>query len=275
MKAYQANPDAILEVVDADHMLFRIASESIPNTKYSVSLNTYFCDCPSQKSTCKHILGVQLIVKEYFSCPQAKEPIRHMEHVEHVNHLDDIVNLESISSMEIDTLQSNSSENIVERNDYMNRFFNALNDIQKLVEKERSCVEHYYVEEMMHKTHIMRSFLDSFLEPITFERPSTIDIPLRGSIASIQENVRRTRMGHGQKRKTPEYEIGNGSRPTPRRHAHVLVSHSKHKRTIFPKVLKAHCDKCKVNTRVEESDGYVECKNCDNLVSLDLRPSFE
>ena len=94
-----------MEVVDADHMLFRIANESIPNTKYSVSLNTYFCDCPSQKSTCKHILGVQLIVKEYFSCPQAKVLIRH------VDHLDDIVNLESISSMEIDTLPSNSSGN--------------------------------------------------------------------------------------------------------------------------------------------------------------------
>ena len=127
----------------------------------------------------------------------------------------------------------------------------------------------------MHKTHTMRTFIDSFSEPITFKRPFTIDIPRCGSIASIQENVRRTRMGHGQKRKTSEYEVGNGSRPTPRHHAHVLVSHSKHKRTIFPKVWRVHCDKCKVNTMVEESDDYVECKNCDNLVSLDLGPSFE
>ena len=82
-------------------------------------------------------------------------------------------------------------------------------------------------------------------------------------------------MGHGQKRKTPAYEVGNGLRPTPRRHAHVLVSLSKRNKTIFPKVLRAHCDRCKVNTRVEESDGDVECKNCNNLVSLELWPSFE
>ena len=118
-------------------------------------------------------------------------------------------------------------------------------------------------------------FLDFFSKPITFERPSTIDIFWRESIASIQENVRRTRMGHGQKQKTLEYKVGNGSQPTSRRHAHVLVSHSKHKKIIFPKVLRAHCNKCKMNTRLEESDDYVECKNCNNLVSLELWPSFE
>ena len=129
-QAYQANPDAILEVMDADHMLFRITSKSFPNTKYSVSLNTYFCDCLSQKSTCKHILGLQLIVKEYFSCPQATK-----FHVEHVDHLEDIVNLDSMSSMEINTLESNNHENTVEINDYMEEFLNALGDIQKLVEE--------------------------------------------------------------------------------------------------------------------------------------------
>ena len=118
-------------------------------------------------------------------------------------------------------------------------------------------------------------FIDFFSEPITFKRPSTIDIPRRESIASIQENVRRTRMEYGQKRKTPEYKVGNGSRPTLRRHAHVLVFHLKHKNFIFLKGLRAHCDKCKVNTKLEEGDSYVECKNCDNLVTLELWPSFE
>jgi hypothetical protein len=196
-------------------------------------------------------------------------------HVEHVDHIENIVNLESMSSMEIDTLESNILGNSMEKNDYMKLFLNALEDIQKLVEKERSCVENYCEEEIMCKTHMMRTFLDTFSEPITFERPSTIDIPRRGSIASIQKNVKQTRMAHGQKLKTMEYEVGNGSRPTSRRHAHILVSHLKHKKTIFPKVLRAHCDKCKVNTRVEENGGYVECKNCSNIVSLELQISFE
>ena len=213
-KVYQANPDAILEVINADHVLFRITSENFPNTKYSVYLNTYFCDCPSQKSTCKYILRVQLIVKEYFSCPQATNFF--MEDVEHVDHLENIVNLESMSSMKIDILESKNPKNTVERNDYMKGFLNALGDIQKLVEEERSCVEHYYEEETMRKTNMMRTFLETFLKPTTFERPSTIDILRRRSIANIQENVKRTSIGHGQKQKTMKYEVGNGSRPTPR-----------------------------------------------------------
>ena len=55
--------------------------------------------------------------------------------MEHVHHLDDIVNLKSIFFMKIDTLESNSYKNIVERNDYMNGFLNALHDIKKLVKK--------------------------------------------------------------------------------------------------------------------------------------------
>ena len=136
MKAYQTNPYAILEVVDADHMLFHITSESFHNIKYSVYLNINFYDCLSQKSTCRHILGVQLIVKEYISCPQAKELlVGHAEHMEHVDHLDDIVNLESISSMKTDTLKLNISKNIVKRSDYMKGFLNVLDDIKKLVKE--------------------------------------------------------------------------------------------------------------------------------------------
>ncbi len=47
-------------------MIFRITSETSPNTRYTVSLNTHFCDCASTTSTCKHILALQLIVKEYY-----------------------------------------------------------------------------------------------------------------------------------------------------------------------------------------------------------------
>ena len=49
-----------------EHMLFCDASESSLDTSYNVSLSTHFCDCPSRVSTCKHILGVQQIMREYF-----------------------------------------------------------------------------------------------------------------------------------------------------------------------------------------------------------------
>ena len=107
-------------------------------------------------------------MKKYFSCLQATK--FHVEDVEYVDHLEDIVNLESMSSMEIDTLDTNNPENAVKKNDYMKGFLNALDDIKKLVEEERSCVEHYCEEEMMRKTHMMRTFLDIFSKPITFEK---------------------------------------------------------------------------------------------------------
>jgi hypothetical protein len=41
--------------------------------------------------------------------------------------------------------------------------------------------------------------------------------------------VKRAKTWHGQKqKKTSEYEVDIGSRPTSKRHAHVSVSHAKH-----------------------------------------------
>jgi hypothetical protein len=62
-------------VVDMEHMLFCIPSENFHTTMYNVSLNTHFCDCPSRISNCKHILGVERIVKEYFLPSQVIESI--------------------------------------------------------------------------------------------------------------------------------------------------------------------------------------------------------
>jgi hypothetical protein len=68
-KFYQSFLEVALEVVDMDHMLFRIPSESSHTTTYNVSLSTHFCDYPSHVSSCKHILRVEHIVREYFLPP--------------------------------------------------------------------------------------------------------------------------------------------------------------------------------------------------------------
>ena len=75
--------------------------------------------------------------------------------------------------------------------------------------------------------------------------------------------MKHTRMEHGKKNATFEDEEESDPQPPSKRPAHVLVSHSKQKRTIFLKVLKAHCDKCKINTIVEAGDDFVLCKNYD------------
>jgi hypothetical protein len=70
-------------------------------------------------------------------------------------------------------------------------------------------------------------------------------------------------MGHGKKRILMEDDAKVVPHPTSKRPTHVLLSHSKHKRAIFPKILKVSCDICATNTMVERVDNSISCKNCD------------
>lgn len=62
-----------MEAVDLEHMLFCVASKSTSAIRYNVSSSTHFCDCPSHVSTCKHMLDVQQIVKDFFISSQSRE----------------------------------------------------------------------------------------------------------------------------------------------------------------------------------------------------------
>lgn len=126
------------------------------------------------------------------------------------------------------------------------------------------------IEEAQQKEDVLQRIVESMSMPFTFPRPPTIDLPVRGSIAHLQENVQRTRMGHGQKRKMSDDGEGSSSQPPSKHPTHVLVAHSKRKRTVFPRVLKAHCHICMVNNRIEEGDEYVVCKNCETPLTLEL-----
>jgi ribosomal protein S27E len=71
-------------------------------------------------------------------------------------------------------------------------------------------------------------------------------------------------MGHGKKRAVIEDDGKFGGQPTSKRPAHVLLSHSKQKRAIFPKILKVSCDICATKTIVERGENSISCKNCDH-----------
>ena len=88
-------------------------------------------------------------------------------------------------------------------------------------------------EEMKRKLQALQACIATYLELSSFEGPKTIDLPLRGFISFIQENVKRTRLGHG--RKCIISEVGDGSTPRPvlKRPPHMFLSHSKQKMSIF------------------------------------------
>ena len=79
-----------------------------------------------------------------------------------------------------------------------------MKELVKKLDSIKIELETMSVDELELKLKIVKRCITSFNEPYTFDRPSIISLPPRGSIYSIQENVRRTRMGHG---KQPESQI--------------------------------------------------------------------
>jgi hypothetical protein len=66
-----------------------------------------------------------------------------------------------------------------------------------------------------------------FRKSSSFERPKKIDVPLRDSISSIQENLKRTRMGYRRKRIISEVGERSAPRPPFKRPPPMLLSHFK------------------------------------------------
>ncbi len=254
MKAYQLCPMDVLKVVDEEHLLFHIKSETSPKLWYSVSLKTHYCDCPDRVSTCKHIFGVQSIVKEVFEGLQENEMVEEL--------FPKPINMEDMelpTPIEPDVPRDETLSIDVVRE----KAFNVVREIESL------CQATLYddnEEEVKRKCQALQACLGILLEPSNFERPNTITLPLRGSIASIQENVKRTRMGHGRKHVISEVGETSAPRPPLKRSKHVLLSQSKQKRAIFRKLPKVTCDICSTKTLVEGGANSIFCKNCDHEI---------
>lgn len=189
-KSYQSAPSNVLQVMDEAHLLFRVQSESNDGTWYNVSLNTHFCDCPDRNSTCKHILGVQLIVKGYFKATRENEIVEEMMPME-----EDIICAALISPTNMGVEVGGPSV----LDDSSVKLLSAIAEAETLLQSVKTSIGDHTEDEKKHKVQVLQKFLTSFSEPFTFERPATIDLPRRGSISVIQENVKRTRMGHGKK----------------------------------------------------------------------------
>jgi hypothetical protein len=126
------------------------------------------------------------------------------------------------------------------------------------------------VDELEHKLKIVKRCIISFNKPYTFDRSSTISLSSRVSIYSIQENVRRTRIGHGKQlqsqiQKEPQFSQPH---PKPTRPIHVLLSRPKQKRVVFPSIARVTCEICFTFTRIESGETSATCKNCHAILKL-------
>ena len=137
------------------------------------------------------------------------------------------------------------------------------------MQESKLLIHNYKKEGVLHKIEIGRKFWASFKEPFTFDRLQIIDLPSRGSIASLQANVQGTRMGHGKKKAIEDTRKEISERPPLKHTSHKLVSIAKQKRAIFSKILKVTCDICSTKTMAEKNDEVVTCDNYDRILKVE------
>ena len=180
LKAFELNPENTLEVISEEQLLYRVRSESCYTTKYNVSLQAYFCDCAARVSSCKHILGVQMIVNMYL-----------LLHTHKNDGFEIFLPIKGtcIGTTSLDVAIEENMEDALPMELKEQKLFVLLQELEVLMQENKLSIHKYKKEEVLHKIEIYRKFLASFKEPFIFDRPQIVDLPSKGSIASLQANV--------------------------------------------------------------------------------------
>lgn len=149
-----------MDVVLEQGLLFHIASESKPGLWHNVDLNNQFCDCDALSSSCKHIIGLRLIIKAHFPhlCDEQNDPI-----IENDEEIDEDVDemMEQLSSpptLEPSTLPTNDDVDASEEYK-IELFFQKIEDLEEELVKFKDNMMWSGIGEVEHKTLIIRKCL--------------------------------------------------------------------------------------------------------------------
>ena len=182
-KLYVTDSDEVLQIINKDLLLFYIRSETNPDTTYNVSLSCYYCDCPTIIITCKHIIGLQLILKKYFS---TDFKLFELVDSQMPSEEPDVMtfNLEDSPIIE-----ENASTPIEMHNYFEEKWRIELLQLQATISEVWQTLEsnliHVSSEEWKHKIGLSNRFIESMKESFTFDRPAMIVLPTKGSISTI------------------------------------------------------------------------------------------
>ena len=120
------------------------------------------------------------------------------------------------------------------KSDCKKEAYDLCRQVEELMSHLISSMDDCTIEETEQKKDLLQRAVASMLAPFIIQRPPTIDLPGRGaSVKTLQANLYRTRMEHGQKKKISDIEEGSSSQPLSKRATHVLMAHSKRRRTNF------------------------------------------
>ena len=142
---YQSAPQDILEEVDLNQKIFHIASETSPNTKYTVTLSTHFCDCGSSSSTCKHILALQMIVKEFYGSLNDEVPLHHNGNDE-----------PTFQCIEENPHGQDSFNEGYEETTHAQHLLQVIQDMESMLLEVKTNIDKYGEEEMKYKMETMK-----------------------------------------------------------------------------------------------------------------------
>ena len=147
------------------------------------------------------------------------------------------------------------------------KLLRGFGELENLVQSGRTSIGDCSTDELKHKSQLIQSFMRLYSQPFTFQRPGTIDLPRQGAdISIVQDHIGRTRMGHGKQHVVVASNDTEKNTPRPplKRSSHMLVSHSKQKRTKFSKLPKVNCEQCDTSNFVPRGAPLYSCTNCDH-----------
>ncbi|MCO5605167.1 hypothetical protein L7F22_059347 [Adiantum nelumboides] len=186
-----ANDPSTIQVIDEAALLFKVLSMSSTGTWYQVSIQSAYCDCPYWFSNCKHLYGMRLILRGFFSnighilpiIDTARELV--MEH-----------NPEQFEDTTIDVEPTRDAHGQgPPPTQVLTQCIDELKALLHNIEEGR--IPSYSDSKILSLVGQVRA---AYVGLFAQRAPIEIYLPKKGSVTQVQAHVIATQLGHGQPR---------------------------------------------------------------------------
>ena len=255
LERYDNNKDTI-RVLDVFRLLFSIQSISCETTWYTVSMQCSYCDRSNVATRCKHLLGIEMMIKKHMT--ELKGSLLIINHAMEI-HFECSDHIDDSGDNIIATTQANLELKITTLKDALVRLENNKHTLALNVSNTLS-------EKMDEFTSILHGLFP----------PSLIEMPRSTSIKMQQQNVTVNRMGRhasrydGGHRQNLETIIMVSLPPKDKRSMGAMqkLGDKSRKRVPFRKNSKVRCAHCECNNLVVTDASKFHCVHCESLLPL-------
>ena len=165
--------------MDDAQLVFKILSMTITNCWYNISIKCSYCDCPDLASKCKHLMGIRLIIERCL--PELSNSLPFIDHVVNMHNIDETSN--EVVSIDVDM---NATPLEVAKWKYE---ISNLKETIRVFENSLQSINLVVVQGCIEQVTSLNKMLSGVIAP-TF-----VNMPQRGSIKGLQQNVTLNRLG--------------------------------------------------------------------------------